>query len=130
MTRDQLDYVVALTRHERWRRLTSEDNPDALSREGHRRLVERLAGEFAEHGGAIPPAPEPQPDDPTPLDEAPVPLDAALRVQRLGGRNCPHGSAPACGCNGLAACSLMARDVNVRDCSECLTTGPRSREVS
>lgn len=61
-----------------------------------------------------------------PDEPPPVPVADALRARKFGGLNCRHGSAPACGCSGLAACSILGRDVNIRDCIECLTTGPRS----
>lgn len=109
MTPGQLEAVVARTGVRRYRWLTGGDNPDVASREAYRRLVERLAA-----GGPAAP---------------PVPLAASLRAAKHGGRNCPHGSPPSCGCSGLAACSLLGRDVTIRDCTECLTTGPRSREV-
>lgn len=78
-------------------------------------------------------APPPEPDHvagagemvPTP-DR--VPLSDSLRARRLGGRNCPHGRAPTCGCSGSAWCRLMKRDVTLRDCLECLTTGARAGE--
>lgn len=59
----------------------------------------------------------------------PVPMSDAALARKYGGLNCDHGSPPACGCSGLAACSILGRDVNIRDCYACLTTGPRSREV-
>lgn len=67
-----------------------------------------------------------------PLSPPLVPLDESLAKLRLvrksGGRRCPRGSPASCGCSGLAACSLMGRDVTTDDCYTCLTTGPRAHE--
>lgn len=46
MTQDDLDLVVSRTRHERYRWLASDDNPDASSRGEIRSLVSTLAAKF------------------------------------------------------------------------------------
>lgn len=56
---DAVEILVARTRHEAWRRLCSDENADAASRDACRRSVITLAG-------GIPPALPPIPDNPTP----------------------------------------------------------------
>lgn len=51
--REALEIVVAMTRHERFRWLCSDENPDAASRRGYRARVVRIAAE-----GLDPPTPE------------------------------------------------------------------------
>lgn len=72
---------------------------------------------------AEPPVPPAEP--PAPPGEPAVPLADSLRAARLGGRNCPYGSALTCGCPSLTDCALFKRDVSFRDCVRCLTVGPR-----
>lgn len=43
MTPEDLDLVVARTRHERFRWLTSDDNPDRTGRERYRAIVAAMA---------------------------------------------------------------------------------------
>lgn len=123
MTPSQLESVVADTGLDRLRWLTSDDNPRRKSREGYRRWVRDRADALA--------AGQPAPESPTRAIDPPppaVPLADSLRARKLGGRNCPHGRAPRCGCSGMAWCKLLKRDVTLRDCLECLTTGPRAGE--
>lgn len=51
---EALEIVVSITRHERFRWLTREANPDVESRDAYRRQVLKMAGH---------PAPEPTPED-------------------------------------------------------------------
>lgn len=51
--RDALETVVARTRHERFRFLCSDENPDAASRQGYRLQVIKIAAE-----GLATPTPE------------------------------------------------------------------------
>lgn len=46
MTQDQLDFVVSKTGHDRLRSLTSDDNADAIEREGYRSIVETMFAHF------------------------------------------------------------------------------------
>lgn len=122
MTDAQLGIVIARTGHERYRWLTREDNPDVAQRDGYRALVAGMADD-------VPAAQAVEP--PTPPSPVLAPLSEALRASNLGGRNCPHGSAPkTCNCSSLSACSLLGRDVRLDDCISCLATGPRSHEVA
>ena len=98
-----LTAVIALTGHERFRWLCSEDNPDADQRDGYRRLVIQLAGGEAE---SAPPL---------------VPLAKALALHRLV-NSCPYRSrGPGCGCSG-AHCGLRGSIVSHRDCLDCVKT--------
>jgi hypothetical protein len=59
MTQEDLDLVVERTRHERYRWLVSEDNPDPGSREGSRAIVAELAAGFrGEPAPSYPPVAE------------------------------------------------------------------------
>lgn len=52
--REALEQVVARTRHERYRWLTSDDNPDAAQREGYRAsLIQQASGALGAIGRAI-----------------------------------------------------------------------------
>ena len=53
---EAIEVVVARTKHERYRWLCSDENPDAWSREGYRLLMLELAGAPA-------PTPTPTPED-------------------------------------------------------------------
>lgn len=100
MTSEDLERVIAATGHERYRWLTSDENPDAWSREGYRRLVSELAG-----GETVP---------------AKVPLAESVRASRLGFQRCWFSTKDdACGCSGVR-CHLRGRIVSLRDCVDCL----------
>lgn len=43
MTQSDLEAVISQTKHERYRWLTSDDNPDVAKREGYRRIVREMA---------------------------------------------------------------------------------------
>lgn len=45
MTQDDLETVIARTGHERFRWLTSDDNPNVAQREGYRRIVREMAAD-------------------------------------------------------------------------------------
>ncbi len=95
-TYGQLESVVARTGCERFRWLTSEENPYAASREDYRLLVARLAeGE--------------QPRPPT-VKETLDSLDAV--------RRCPHLVPAACGCS-FGRCSQYDRETSYRECLDC-----------
>lgn len=113
MTPADLETAVARTGHERYRWLTSDDNPDVEAREGYRRSVRELA--------AGPWPPESQPES-RPASEPAPPADfAALRnAARLGSKNCWFSERDAgCGCAGLQ-CHLLGRRINIYDCVKCL----------
>lgn len=104
MTSTDLEAVVARTRHERFRWLVSDENPDAAQRESYRNLVARLAK------GDAPAAPVRQL----------IPLSTTLHAQKHGSRNCWFSyKDSACGCSGLK-CHLHKRVVQIGDCVECL----------
>lgn len=109
MTPAQLETVVARTRHERFRWLTSDDNPDVEQREGYRRVVERLAT------GEPPP-----PVSATPPPSLARDLSIYRVARRLGGRNCWYADNPSCGCSGQARCHALGRDVTIIHCAACL----------
>lgn len=88
------------------------------------RLCELVDPSHPDHAPAYLAALEPVADPPA--APPPVPLSDVLLVRKMGGRNCEHGSPPACGCSGLVACALLGRDASIRDCIECLTIGPRA----
>lgn len=92
------------------------------------RLCELVDPSHPDHAPAYVSALEP-PADAEPEPPPVVPLRESLRVRRLGGRNCPHGGRPKCGCSGMAWCGLLKRDASLRDCLACLTTGPRKDAV-
>ena len=100
---EALDIVVARTRHERFRWLCSDANPDAHVREGYRALVLKLAGEPV----SAPP--------PTPL----VPLGNSIRAAQLGFRRCLYSTHEGCGCSGTH-CYHLGRVVGLADCISCL----------
>lgn len=104
---EALEIVIARTKHERYRWLCSDANPDAESREAYRGLMVRLASD-----GDLPPQPPP----PRPLSRT---LELLSRMHA-----CPSRTERAdCGCAGLATCSLgkgQAGVVNHQDCFACL----------
>ena len=105
MTLDEaLDIVIARTKHERFRWLCSDDNPDAEQRAGYRRHVLALA----EQGS-------PTPVTPPPL----VPVGIAIEAIRTGFRACLYSSHEGCGCTGTR-CFWKGRIVSLTDCIECL----------
>ncbi len=94
---EALEIIVARTRHERFRWLCSDANPEADQRDGYRAtMIEQATGEHA--------AAAPQPADPW------LPLIRA----------CEHHN-PGCCAHPAAFCSLFARDVSRDDCVACLT---------
>jgi len=99
---EALDTVVARTGHERFRWLCSDDNPDAVQREGYRGVVLGLAGQ---------PASETPPVLP--------PLAVSINAVRLGFRQCFYSSHEGCGCAGTH-CYRFGRIVQLRECVECL----------
>jgi hypothetical protein len=103
---EALDIVIARTRHERYRVLCDDDNPDIQQRDAYRRLVVDMAGQ---------PAPLP-PTDPAPL----IPLADSIRAARLGYRACLYSSYEGCGCSGTH-CYHLGRVVGLADCVECLS---------
>jgi hypothetical protein len=109
MTWDQaMEIVVRRTHHERYRWLTSDDNPDVMQRDGYRRLMVLKAAEKVEY--------------PPRLTQAKTAMRAAVRWARSGFRivswrerqrrmeickACPLFDAArirctVCGCSGLA----------------------------
>jgi hypothetical protein len=102
---EALDIVVARTRHERYRVLCDDDNPDIQQREAYRRIVLELAGQPA----SLPST------DPAPL----IPLRDSIRAARLGYRACLYSSHEGCGCSG-PHCHHLGRLVSLTDCARCL----------
>jgi hypothetical protein len=102
-----LDIVVSRTRHERYRWLCSDANPNAEQRDAYRRIVFEMAGQR-------PPKPEP----PRPNLTATLALMARMR-------ECPHRTERTdCGCAGMATCGLgrgLSGLVNHHDCLSCLS---------
>jgi hypothetical protein len=104
MTAADLEAVIARDGHERYRWLTSDDNPDEASREGYRRIVaEKAAG--TPHVEPVQPAHD----------------FAELRnATKLGSAQCWFSERDAgCGCDGLQ-CHLLGRRINIYDCVACL----------
>lgn len=98
---EALEVVVARTRHERYRWLCSDENPNTEQREGYRRIVLEKAGQ------------------PAPAPAQSVPLSTSLRAARLGFRQCFYSSHEGCGCSGTH-CFYKGRIVELRECVECL----------
>jgi len=105
MTASDLDAVVAVAGHERYRYLTSDVNPDAESREGYRRLVREKAEALA---GLPPPRPA-------------VPNAYQIQLQQV--RECPHAGPASCGCNAVRRCAIYNRDVAIEQCLRCVRDG-------
>jgi hypothetical protein len=101
---EALDVIVSQTRHERYRWLCSDDNPDQVARDAYRAYVFRAAGE------PLPPAPE-----------RPVPAAVAERFERLERiLGCPHFSRPAdCGCR-FGVCGQTGKPTTFARCDDCL----------
>jgi hypothetical protein len=106
-----LDIVVSRTRHERYRWLCSDANPNTEQRDAYRRLMFDLAGQRPH-----PPAPRPEP--PRPALAATLALMSRMRA-------CPHRTERTdCGCAGMATCGLgrgLSGLVNHHDCLSCLS---------
>ena len=101
-----IDLVVARTKHETYRRLCDEENPDRVQRDAYRSLVLSLATEI----------PLVLPDS---VSAQMVPFSIALVASRRGGRNCWYSTPEPCGCAGVM-CAHKRRSVGLRDCIECL----------
>lgn len=100
---DALESVIARTKHDRYRWLCSDANPDRESRDASRRLVLERAGQPAPPGPA----------------QSLVPIALSIRAARVGFRQCFYSSHEGCGCSGTH-CFRLGRIVGLRDCAECL----------
>lgn len=109
MTPEDLETVIAATPSVfRLRWLTSDANPDAESREDHRRYVRETA------------AGKPLPAGAAPASLAPTDMTPWRRAVRLGGLRCFYASKDSdCGCNGFR-CHAVGRLISLAECRDCL----------
>jgi hypothetical protein len=108
---DALEIVLAMTSHGRFRWLCSDENPDAQSREDHRRLMVQIATGDPAPAGAV-------------SDQARMPATDALRL--LARMNaCPSRTRDAvCGCSGARCAERGGAIVSHIDCFTCLRQRP------